>query len=395
MYDPTIGEWLSEDPIGFDSGTYNLYEYVSNDPLNRTDPTGLAEEDAERYWRSGSNYSLDIYSGETQGSRLREFGSLSGSQRSRIHEIAVQVDQLLHEYYRLKELRGDPSLFRSVFFLEDPISVYDEYWNVTRDINELQQDYIYEGFNNVLFSKNRVSGGEILGIESGTGLLAAIEYFQGSGSGAVGEFAVVVPAASIAQAGLSAGMRGAAASTIATTVGRTAAFEAVQGLVPIPLIAPSNIRGLVPQKGDAAELLSEYRHFRAQGFTPKQARYLTEPYPATAQGHHFPISQKTARDWGLPDGIKDSQFNVLRPNGISRGRFYELHYMVDRSFHNANFPPRIGGQWTGGRLGLQRYEGLVRIWHATPGSLKAIGAAGTVGTGSAVGYYIFFESDDN
>ncbi|MGC3972209.1 MAG: RHS repeat-associated core domain-containing protein [Pirellulales bacterium] len=42
-YDPLTGDWISADPIGFDSGTYNLYEYVGNDPLNKTDPTGLAE----------------------------------------------------------------------------------------------------------------------------------------------------------------------------------------------------------------------------------------------------------------------------------------------------------------------------------------------------------------
>jgi RHS repeat-associated protein len=39
-YDPRIGRWLSEDPIGFDAGDANLYRYVGNSPPNATDPTG-------------------------------------------------------------------------------------------------------------------------------------------------------------------------------------------------------------------------------------------------------------------------------------------------------------------------------------------------------------------
>jgi RHS repeat-associated protein len=39
-YDSSIGRWLREDPIGFSTADLNLYSYVSNDPVDFTDPTG-------------------------------------------------------------------------------------------------------------------------------------------------------------------------------------------------------------------------------------------------------------------------------------------------------------------------------------------------------------------
>jgi hypothetical protein len=45
MYDPTIGRWTSEDPLGFEAGDPNLYRYVSNSPTNHADPSGLLEVD--------------------------------------------------------------------------------------------------------------------------------------------------------------------------------------------------------------------------------------------------------------------------------------------------------------------------------------------------------------
>jgi RHS repeat-associated protein len=39
-YDPDLGRFISEDPIGFESGEANHYSYVSNNPTKFTDPAG-------------------------------------------------------------------------------------------------------------------------------------------------------------------------------------------------------------------------------------------------------------------------------------------------------------------------------------------------------------------
>ena len=51
-YDPDLGRFLSEDPIGLEGGI-NLYAFAGNNPLNYTDPYGL-----KCGWSSGG----DIYS---------------------------------------------------------------------------------------------------------------------------------------------------------------------------------------------------------------------------------------------------------------------------------------------------------------------------------------------
>jgi len=40
-YDPSVGRFISEDPIGFDGGDVNLYGYVLNNPVHFVDPLGL------------------------------------------------------------------------------------------------------------------------------------------------------------------------------------------------------------------------------------------------------------------------------------------------------------------------------------------------------------------
>jgi RHS repeat-associated protein len=46
-YHPRLGRFTSEDPKLFDAGDYNLFRYCHNDPLDLTDPMGLADEDRQ------------------------------------------------------------------------------------------------------------------------------------------------------------------------------------------------------------------------------------------------------------------------------------------------------------------------------------------------------------
>jgi RHS repeat-associated protein len=47
-YDPEIGRFITQDPIGF-LGGMNLYAYVGNDPVNRIDPWGFCPQEVGLY----------------------------------------------------------------------------------------------------------------------------------------------------------------------------------------------------------------------------------------------------------------------------------------------------------------------------------------------------------
>jgi RHS repeat-associated protein len=43
MYRPSLGRFLQTDPTGFDAGDMNLFRYCADDPVDRSDPTGLID----------------------------------------------------------------------------------------------------------------------------------------------------------------------------------------------------------------------------------------------------------------------------------------------------------------------------------------------------------------
>src|SRR6266576_6505631 len=44
LYQPELGRFMQPDPKEFAAGDYNLYRYCHNDPVNKSDPTGLIGE---------------------------------------------------------------------------------------------------------------------------------------------------------------------------------------------------------------------------------------------------------------------------------------------------------------------------------------------------------------
>jgi RHS repeat-associated protein len=59
LYHPELGRFLQPDPKEFAAGDYNLYRYCHNDPVNHTDPSGLAPGDP---FGSADDAARDVHS---------------------------------------------------------------------------------------------------------------------------------------------------------------------------------------------------------------------------------------------------------------------------------------------------------------------------------------------
>ena len=64
MYNPTLGTFIQRDPIGIASGDPNFYRYCGDNPVNRTDPTGLMDS-------AGSSLTISGPGGMTLAGSMR------------------------------------------------------------------------------------------------------------------------------------------------------------------------------------------------------------------------------------------------------------------------------------------------------------------------------------
>ena len=95
--------------------------------------------------------------------------------------------------------------------------------------------------------------------------------------------------------------------------------------------APAKLAG----KLDRLQAPSGPEKYLRRGYSPEAALYLSKPYEG--MGHHVMSRDKKLPGWmgggPIPKAYMESRYNVLKPEGITQGDMYELHYAVDDRFH--------------------------------------------------------------
>jgi RHS repeat-associated protein len=131
--DPVIGQFLSEDPIGFDAGDLNTRRFVFNNPLAGTDPDGMSPAGAEMAlsaarnakkseaatWRSLARLGrLAVKNGLTDGNSLTadsfermlsvvlEGGTLGAEMEEQLDDVLAKHETFLEDYQRATEYAG-------------------------------------------------------------------------------------------------------------------------------------------------------------------------------------------------------------------------------------------------------------------------------------------------
>ena len=101
-YAPSIGRWLSVDPIGFKAGDANLYRYVGNSPPHRADPYGLVEGCMPK-----------IVIEKTHRFDIGKYVKEANGGNSELNEI---VDNMLKSYFKVTNWPDKVTPYKDWFF---------------------------------------------------------------------------------------------------------------------------------------------------------------------------------------------------------------------------------------------------------------------------------------
>ncbi|MDD4890785.1 MAG: hypothetical protein PHU85_12755, partial [Phycisphaerae bacterium] len=403
---PPLGVSLSRDPNGYGDGN-NLGDMINSNPINRTDAMGLDDGVHDVSFlpvpRTVTIYTRDPFRSQTQvqsRTSLLEDPKLR-SEYEREYATAARGMAMCHMKSPENILTYEQWVWRR-WYAEADDEDYDPgskqlaqraaggvaiFWNIASwlPMKLMGKEPVLQREADEAVDFAEASGDPLMQAGNFGGQLAGytallIEIYAGARGGA----AIARP------------IYAAAVPAVAGAVNYTRAmgFEAWNRFASFFRSAP--VRGYASGEAQVlsrgaqlrtayGEQFGEYMHFRGQGFTPGQAKYLTQPYDGW--GHHF-----LPRRWDLPEIISESPLNVMKPEGISIGRFYERHYFADLNWKGTAFPDAIGGSWSGKAIGLQRPGLPGRLWYGSPAALKV--TAGGAAAAGAGGLWWWMSNDD-
>ena len=108
-YDPVIGRFYSNDPIGFrDVHSFNRYAYANNNPYKYTDPTGMASCS-----RSGG-CSPSTNPRNTTGTNLGPIIRANMPSASAVAETAIDFTPVVGDVKGFADFAAEPSLTNGV-----------------------------------------------------------------------------------------------------------------------------------------------------------------------------------------------------------------------------------------------------------------------------------------
>ena len=114
-YDPTIGRFVSEDPVAFDDGG-NFYRYVNNSPVGLADPLGLSSADVERILKACQACTDQL---TAKGERRAGSGAISGYLNNIISILS----------FGFKYSGCDRQANLTSGCLNSPVPPYDDHWD--------------------------------------------------------------------------------------------------------------------------------------------------------------------------------------------------------------------------------------------------------------------------
>jgi len=413
-YEPEHGRWLQRDPTGYTDGG-NLYESFAGNSVTNTDPMGQQVFDPTR---------VGFFGASPEEVRRAQAAAGAAWVATLYGATELEAQQLAESIYHPKQYIIRPADFalgskRLALVLLGGDAATADPWilncRLEEEIRHLGGGLLLLGatFSPAQDSILRLAApdlhaefaaGErlelgVLGPLQGTAFAVEGVLDIGVGLGNLTlDVSLIRPIALNIDPGLDLAIPRArfAEGLFLETSPRTAAasrFLGGESVVFLATVGLGEIRVAGRARGTSAlspgtELrrqygaqFEEYMRFRNQGFTAPQAKYLTQPY--VGRGHHVVGFRHR-----LPRFIAESPLNVMKPRGISVGRFYERHFLADPYFYGAKFPTPIGGAWSGRTVGLQKPGRLGRVWYGSPRALK-VAAGASAATGGAASYWVF------